>query len=238
MPERQNILVLGATGVSGLIFLRHVQSLPIQSRPALSLLVRNASKLPKEVTEDKSIRIVTGGLSDAKALDQSMSNGTTAVVSFLGSYVSWPNVFLRRTEPTPIADTMPAVFDAMRRNNVKRVLTLSTLSGWQQPGEETSKLPWSFYIFTIFFPRFIVPQGNMEMHRIAEQTRKQNDLDWTVYRVPHLGGDNPDKEVVAGLVTKGYRGTTELDRGSMVKWILQELRENKWIKQGPHLGNP
>ena len=238
MSGKQHILVLGATGVSGIIFVRHVLSLPADSQPKLTLLVRTPSKLPSEVSKSSVIRIVKGELSNTNALDEAMSSGITAVVSFLGAYVTFWPIILRRTEPTPIADSMPAVFDSMRKHGVKRVMTLSTPGGFPQPQENPSQIPWKFWLLGYVMPKVVVPLGNSEMRKIGERTSRQDDLEWTAYRVPHLNEGDASLEVVAGYVSHEFKGSTELSRGSLARWILRELEERKWVKKAPALGNP
>lgn len=233
----EHVLVLGATGVSGVVFIRYVLSLPDLSRPRLTLYVRNPSKLPEEVKSNREIRIVHGALTDSKALEDAMSENVTVVVSFLGAYLSFQNFILHRTGPTPISDAMPTIFDAMRAKGIKRVFTLSTFSGILQL-EESSNLPRSWYLKGIIMPKLVVPQGDAEMRGIAVHTMGQEDLDWTVYRVPHLNNGDPNSKVIAQMITREHQGSTELSRGSLAMWILQEIKERKWIKGIPYLSNP
>lgn len=130
---------------------------------------------------------------------------------------------------------MPAVFSAMRRAGLRRILVLSTPSGYKPEGETLS---WSWTFLAVIMPRAAAPQGDAEMRGIAEVTVRQDDLDWTVYRIPHLNELEDDKEVVVGLINSEYRGTTELSRLSLAKWILKELEEKRWIKQAPMVSNP
>lgn len=236
MSTSKHILVLGATGVSGIIFTRHVLALPPSSQPKLTLYVRSRSKLPKDIQSNVSIRVVEGTLADSKALEEAMS-GITVVVSFLGAYVSIVNFLLHRTGPTPIADAMPIVCDAMRSHKVERIIALSTPSGFPQEGE-ISNMSWGWYLKAMLLPKIFVPQGDAEMRKIGEALAKQADLDWTVYRVPHLNEGDGELEVVAGHLGPEYRGTTELSRASLARWILKEIKENKWVKGAPMLGNP
>ena len=87
-------------------------------------------------------------------------------------------------------------------------------------------------------PKVVVPQGNSEMKKIGERTSQQGDLEWTVYRVPHLNEGDAGLEVVAGYVSREFKGSTELSRGSLARWILKELGERKWVGKAPAVGNP
>src|SRR5271154_6814569 len=226
MSASQHILVLGATGVSGIIFTRHVLSLPSSSQPKLTLYIRlgSRSKLPKDIQSESSIRVVEGALDDSTKLDEAMS-GITTVVSFLGAYMSFVNFILRRTGPTPISDAMPTVCDVMRAHKVKRILALSTLAAFPQDNE-LRVMSWKWYLTGMLLPKIIVPQGHAEMVGIAKAVSKQEDLDWTVFRVPHLIEEDGE-EVVAGHLGPDYKGTTELSRASLARWVLKEIEERK-----------
>jgi nucleoside-diphosphate-sugar epimerase len=86
--------------------------------------VRNATRLPSEYVSINGISIVEGSLSDPKSLDEALK-GVTIVVSFLGAYPSLQAFFTRDTS-TPIADSFEGVIEAMKRNNVNRIMALST----------------------------------------------------------------------------------------------------------------
>ncbi|KAF2099633.1 hypothetical protein NA57DRAFT_55585 [Rhizodiscina lignyota] len=236
MPSQEHILVLGATGVSGLIFVKQVQKLPESSRPRLTLYVRSRAKLTEGIKLDSSIRTYEGALDNEKALSDAMSDGVTTVVSFLGAYPSLKSFLLRSKTPLPITDAMPTIFSAMRSNNVKRIFVLSTPGGYRTKDEPP--LTWYWYIFAYVMPKLFVPQGGAEMQNIAEVTAKQDDLDWTIYRVPHLNEDDENRKVIAGPLDHEYKGTIELSRGSLGKWILKEIEERQWIKGVAMVSNP
>ena len=64
----KHILILGATGVSGLVFVKHVQLLSKTTKPKLTLYLHSHSKLTVEMQGDSSICIIKGGLGDTKSL--------------------------------------------------------------------------------------------------------------------------------------------------------------------------
>lgn len=49
--------------------------------------------------------------------------------------MSFSNIFWR-DRSTPIADSLPHVFKAMRANNVKRIVALSTPASWVLPEDQ------------------------------------------------------------------------------------------------------
>lgn len=217
--------------MSGHEFIR--EALQHEKQPKLTLYVRNRSKLPPKLPDDDRIRIVEGQLNDTRALTEAMTDAV-AVVSFLGAYPSLKE-FVFRMKNTPIGDSFTQIFEAMRAKGVTRILALSTWPGIRSPEEEASMtVKWRAYRHAV---PTLIPQSNQEMVRIAEQLSSQNDLEWTVFRVPLLLTGHPEKKVFAGMVGKEYQGGMSLDRGSQARWVLTELDERKWIKGYPMLGN-
>ncbi|CAI6089401.1 unnamed protein product [Clonostachys chloroleuca] len=78
------ILVLGATGQSGLAFIE--EALQLAEPPKLVLFVRNKSKLPDTAIQSVKVSVVSGDLADYEALSFAMQqHSVTTVVSFLGA---------------------------------------------------------------------------------------------------------------------------------------------------------
>lgn len=224
----KSLLILGATGQTGHHLIKQALSQPLP--PKLTLYVRNPSKLPHNCQDNPNVRIVNGSL-DGKAALSSALDGIDAVIIVLGAYPEL-RAFVVRDTSTPIANSLPTLFEAMREKHVKRILALSTpVHG--VPGEAKN---WTWTAFSLM-PAVMVPQGNAEMAAIGAQVAAQDDLDWTVFRVPFLTEASADLEVHAGLLGPDYKGSTSLSRPSLAKWILQEVQEGKWIKRSPVLGN-
>ena len=66
-------------------------------------------------------------------------------------------------------------------------------------------------------------------------------IGWTVFRVPLLQGKelngNPGEVEACYIGDKKGRDGIHLDRGRLVKWILAELEEGKWVCACPALAN-
>lgn len=67
----------------------------------------------------------------------------------------------------------------------------------------------------------------------------QDDLDWTVFRVPVLTNGSGDLPVSAGFLSSSdyAGGGWSLSRASLAKWVIEEVKSPKWIKQLPALSN-
>ncbi|KAF2498829.1 NAD(P)-binding protein [Lophium mytilinum] len=228
---KQNLLVLGATGGTGLAFIK--EALIHASKPNLTLLVRTPSRLPQEYLDDSHITVVKGELNDRIVVDNALQ-GVTAVISFLGPYMTLKATLLRDTS-TPIADSLPTLFAAMRSANITRILALSTPTGLPQPVLETK--PWSWWAAG-WFIYLVVPQGNAEMTKIGSLVSGQHDLEWTVFRVPSLTNGSAEKVVEAGyLGAKEFAVTAELTRGSLARWVLAEVEGREWVGRAPAVAN-
>lgn len=85
-------------------------------------------------------------------------------------------------------------------------------------------------------PPLIVPQANAEMVAIAEAVA-ESDLDYTIFRIPHLTEGSAELPVYAGLLGPDFKGSFNLSRASQARWILKEIEERVWIKRLPMLAN-
>ncbi|KAJ7336339.1 hypothetical protein DFH08DRAFT_813556 [Mycena albidolilacea] len=117
-----NILILGATDVSGLAFISVALSFP--RPPAHTLYVRSRAKLPAGI--EKQPRVVEGSLTDQDALLNAME-GVDTVMSFLVFSPTYIFVMAHLLAQR-IGDAFPGILSAMRAKGVKRIFVLSTLS--------------------------------------------------------------------------------------------------------------
>jgi len=251
---QEHILLLGATGASGLAFIEAVLERPPPQIPSLTLYVRpgSRSKLPEKATATATgkpgnrIRVVEGDLDDVQALTSALSASDTdptmfppvsTVVSLLGAYLSLEAVFTR-DQSHPIADAITQfVLPTLKTCHVcPRILVLSTPTAFCHPAENKA-MPWKWWFYTMI-PILFAPQGNAEMRGIAQAVVNDEALPWTIFRVPHLtDGDPLAKVVVAGNLDHAFEGSTDLSRGSLVRWLLKEIEQKNWIRQAPLLGN-
>ena len=137
----------------------------------------------------------------------------------------------------------------MKSKGIRRILALSTPSYYAHPetvSEISGLITQSRLIFQqrsffmsawLLMPPLFVPQANAEMIAIAEAVAAEEDLDWTIFRVPHLNEGNADFPVWAGLLGPDYKGSLELSRASQARWLLNEIDERAWIRAAPALGN-
>lgn len=89
----------------------------------------------------------------------------------------------------------------------------------------------------LLMPPLMVPQADAEMVAIAKLVSAEDNLDWTIFRVPHLTEASADLPVWAGLLGPNWKGTFNLSRASLARWLLREIEEGAWVKGAPALGN-
>lgn len=80
MAAKHHILLLGGTGLCGLIFMRAA----LKAGHSLTLYVRNPVKLPTEVAENKNVNVIQGELSDEEGLKCAAGCGADVFVCFAG----------------------------------------------------------------------------------------------------------------------------------------------------------
>jgi len=224
--SRQSILLLGATGVSGQAIIKEAMALP--SPPKLTLYVRSTSKLPPDI--ETHARVVIGALGDEESLATAM-DGVDTVVSVMGAYPSLSAFIWRNTE-TPLAEDLKIVLKVMKSKGIRRILALSTPAYYVHP--ETRPLYMRVWVL---LPHILLPQANAEMVAIAKAVAAEDELDWTIFRVPYLNEGSADLPVWAGLLGPDYKGSLQLSRASQARWILKEIEQRVWIKGAPSLGN-
>lgn len=255
----QHILLLGASGLSGLAFIQEYLEISDDgTKPYLTLYVRKSGRAKLATVLDSTkaddnpkakIRIVEGELDDSRAIQKALAADdsrpqVTTVISVLGAYMSL-YYFLTRMKPTPITDALnDTIIPAMNELQITRILVLSTASAFPL-AEEKERQSWGWYSHNLL-PTIVVPQGSAEMKGIAHavldgshgRINSKHGLEATVFRVPFLNDERGDLDVRAFVI--GGQGNTEnktLSRRSQAKWLLAEVDNRQWVNAAPMLCN-
>ncbi|MGB8000760.1 MAG: SDR family oxidoreductase [Anaerobacillus sp.] len=195
------ILLLGATGRVGSDVLR----LSVADHHDVTVLVRSPNKL--EIKE--GISIVDGNVLDQERLNQA-TEGVDVVVSALGTDKS-----------TVLSESTPLIINAMKKNNVKRIVTVGTA------GILRSRTEPSLF-------RYESSESRRKTTRAAEEHRKmyemltESGLDWTIVCPTYL----PD-----GPASGQYRTNEEflpedgreISVGDTAHFVYQELKESNHL---------
>ncbi|GFG19361.1 hypothetical protein IFM5058_09996 [Aspergillus udagawae] len=217
-----HILVLGATGPTGLDFCRAA----LQQGHKLTLYVRNPDKLPAEVTSNPNVSVVNGTLEDKSQWLQAAACGATIFVSFAGPT-------LRGAKGTPITDAMKSIFPLLVASKFRRALILGTLS-FKAP-RDTGGLKWTALIT---FIKLMNKSVYDEFSGLGAFVTSQDlaALKWTLFRVPFLN-DGPASPVKATFTGVGDDGMY-ISRKSIASWVLSEIGEDsRWVGEAPLLCN-
>ncbi|KAN0100943.1 hypothetical protein V8E55_000927 [Tylopilus felleus] len=212
------VLILGATGPCGILLVKEA----LGASHTVVIFARSPDKLPEEIRNDTRVTVLKGDLNDESALSVAMEN-VDAVLSALGPKLSCG------TYPSgePLAHGYSLIIKVMVAHNVKRLIALGTPS-ITDPHDKQS-LKWSLVVGGI---KTLVPAVYSDIVAVGNTIRTEGDaLDWTIVRVPFLTDSN-SRDVVAGHVGDGKTGTT-LTRVGFAAFVVQELADNKWVKDAP-----
>lgn len=182
-----NITIFGASGAIGQLLTR----LALDNGDFVTAYVRNPDKIS---LKHPNLSLVQGDLSNTSTIEKAVAK-SDVVISTLGPALDMS----RKLKGTPIADGHELIIRAMKKLNIKRLITLAT-PALQADDDKKS-------ISTILpgvLAKIFIPNGHAEMKKI-EEIIKQSSLDWTVVRiinpnVKHKGqaydysfGDKPAK---------------------------------------------
>ncbi|KXS99545.1 hypothetical protein AC578_4275 [Pseudocercospora eumusae] len=201
MPR--HIILLGATGPSGLAFAETA----LASGHQLTIYARNTSKLPSSIQSHAKVKTIKGEFSDSDKVKEALSSSATILVSFLG-----PSIPLK-DKGTPV-----------RNFYSKPSSHLSSIS--KSPGMQRSKGP--LWLCCVSLIRIFFKAAWDEVRGIGAATSSLDvkEIPWTVFGVPLLTNGEA-KATKARFVGKG--AGLVLGRKSLAVWLLQEIEEGKWI---------
>lgn len=80
MAAKHHILLLGGTGLCGLLFTR----VALEAGHSLTLYIRNSAKLPAEVAENENVNVIQGELGDEEGLKHAAGCGADVFVCLAG----------------------------------------------------------------------------------------------------------------------------------------------------------
>ncbi|KFA50096.1 hypothetical protein S40293_06377 [Stachybotrys chartarum IBT 40293] len=225
----KKILVLGATGPSGILILREL----VYRNHATIAYVRNPGKVPADLVHNPLLEIVEGQMDDVEKVNKVVAR-TSAVLSILGPISASADPLLYR-------GYYSTLLTAMKRHGVKRILAMSTLSAGDSM--DSFSLVANLLVFAV---RLFANSARLTMLEIADVFQKEGQgLDWTVYRIPFIWGDGSAEswaknrelgEAYAGPI--GGRGwKVSLPRAVLAKWLVDsaEGKHDEWIGKMPAL---
>lgn len=219
-----HILLLGATGAIGL----HVADELLAASHTLVIYARSPQKLPESILSNSHAQIIKGELSDHITFESALDRVDT-VISTLGPEGR------KHPKGTPLAKFYAYLLDRMKARGIKRIIALSTPS-YQHPLDKSSLfLRFVIFIIWAFFGGSyddVIAIANT----ISEAGKYDQDLEWTVIRVPMLTNEKR-RSYVAGYAGDG-KTSNQLARLAYAVFIVDELEKKEWLGKLPVLSSP
>lgn len=203
------IAVFGASGRTGKPF----TALALQNGYEVKALVRTPSKLG---IQHPALQVIQGDVLDPAKVEETIA-GTDAVIDILGPASNSP-ANVRHTAGLHI-------LQAMQKHNVKRLIALSSLLGIVD-----SKDRLNLGLRLKMFLRKIVQDARQHASLITNTT-----LDWTVARALYLTNQPGEGRYRVGFVGSG--SGTSITNADVAAFLLDELRDAKYIRQMPLVSN-
>ncbi|XP_078571504.1 flavin reductase (NADPH)-like [Branchiostoma floridae x Branchiostoma japonicum] len=210
------LAVFGATGPTGL---EVVQQALAQGHD-VTALVRDPDKMAALVP-NKDLKIEKMDFSSADTVEPHLQD-KDVVLSCLGIR-SWP-----WSSVTLYTDSMKVIVAAMRKNNVKRLVCMTSWFTTDDPSNPPFFL-MRWIIKPLFLGRVLTNMAQMEKY-----LQECEDINFTVVRPPHLTmGPVTDMEFCTEegpqvLNTDGMRG---MCRADVARFMLSTMSSEEWLRK-------
>jgi putative NADH-flavin reductase len=211
-----NLTVFGGTGDAG----KQLIEQALADGNEVVAFVRNPSKL---TMRHENLTIVQGELRDLTNIEY-VVNGADAVISLLGPRPG------EDSKSKPLTKGTQNILTAMKNLGVRRLIVVSTPSA-----SAPNDLPDLKFKILVSMLKTTMRPAYEEIVNVAQIVR-DSDLDWTIMRVSLLNNNPNSGKVRAGYVGRGEVGV-RLSRVDMAGFILNELKNAKYIRQMPAISN-
>ncbi|KIJ34994.1 hypothetical protein M422DRAFT_782697 [Sphaerobolus stellatus SS14] len=215
-----HVLILGATGPAGIQLIEYT----LKESNTVAVYARNPSKLPESIASNPSVTVIKGELDDREALKGGLT-GVDAVLSALG-----PNSAFHPSA-APLAKAYVLLLELMKEANVKRIILLGTAS-ITDPNDKSN---WTFWLL-INAVSILARNAYKDIVAIGKTVGAEQELSWTIVRVPILT-DKDDDSFVVGYVGDN-KTNASLSRKGFAAFVTQELKENNWVRKQPLISSP
>jgi putative NADH-flavin reductase len=209
------IIVFGATGGTGKL----IVSQALAKGHSVTAFVRN----PEGLTPDPHLRVIQGDLFDLATVVDAV-RGHRAVLSALGART--------RQKADILANAIPVLLEAMRQEYVTRLIVLGA-SGVQR---DHGKYQNALTNMAIWMAKKTVLKHPFVDQAAQERLLAASDVDYTIVRAPRL---------LDGSFTGTYRilpdalppGALSISRADVADFMLQQLTDPRFHRQGPYIGS-
>jgi uncharacterized protein YbjT (DUF2867 family) len=205
------ILVLGATGATGLLIVRKA----LAEGQSVVALVR--SKAKAEAAGLVGVDLVEGDATDETALARAIA-GCDAVISSLGTAMS------PFREVTMLSTATRALVRVMTAQKIQRLVCITGLGAGDSRGHGG-----------FFFDRVFLP---LLLRKVYDDKNRQEDvirasaLDWTIIR-PTVLNDKPARGSVRALTDLSTVHGGSIARADVADFVVQQLTTDMWLRKAP-----
>jgi uncharacterized protein YbjT (DUF2867 family) len=205
------ILVLGATGATGLLIVRKL----LDKGHSVVALVRSRTKA--EAAGLVGADLVEGDATDEPTLARAVA-GCDAVISSLGTAMS------PFREVTLLSTATRALVKVMTANQVLRLICITGLGAGDSRGHGG-----------FFFDRVFLP---LLLRKVYDDKNRQEDLirasglDWTIVR-PTVLNDKPAHGQVRALTDLTTVHGGSIARADVAAFVVEQLATDTWLRKAP-----
>jgi putative NADH-flavin reductase len=211
----KTIAVFGASGNTGKPFIE----MALKDGYAVKALVRTPAKLG---FQHPNLKVIQGDLTDSAKVEETI-HGTDAVISLIGGASGSPN-------DIKVIATRHIVA-AMQKNNMTRFIRLGSAPfGVFAEGD---KLNFGRRLMASLAKTLMWAEVDDE--RQSVRLTEQSELDWTVVRAPFLNNQPPKGNY--RVVHLGIDSGSSITRTDLAAFVLDELKNAKYIRQMPLVSN-
>lgn len=205
------ILVLGATGATGLLIVRDA----LAAGHSVVALVRSKEKA--QAAGLTGIDLVEGDARDEASLTRAIA-GCDAVISSLGTAMS------PFREVTMLSTATGALIRVMAAQKVQRLVCITGLGAGDSRGHGG-----------FFFDRVFLP---LLLRKVYDDKNRQEDairasaLDWTIVR-PTVLNDKPAQGHVRAVTDLTTVHGGSIARADVAEFVVQQLTTDTWLRKTP-----
>ncbi len=210
-----NITIFGGTGVTGLLLVDKA----LKSGHKVTVFARTPSKIS---IQHNHLKIVKGELTESDKIENAVK-GAHAVISVLGP--------TQKTKGLIIADGTKNIVEAMKKNDVKRVIATATAS-FKDPKD---KFQFGF-AFGVFMVKTLIKDGYNNIVLTGKYI-SESDLDWTIVRLPMLSNKPANGKIQQGYTGDGKVNLFSLSRVDLADFLLLQVDDRKWLYKSPVISN-
>lgn len=210
-----NITIFGGTGKTGLLLIEKA----LKNGHTVTVFARTPSKIS---IQHNNLKIVKGELEEYGKIEEAIKNAD-AVLSVLGP--------TQKTKGLAIANGIKNIVDAMKKNDVKRLIATAT------PAFKDSNDKFQIgFAFGIFMVKMLIKDSYNNIVLTGKYIA-ESGLDWTIVRLPMLSDKPANGKINAGYTGYGAISLFSLSRADLADFLLQLVDNKKWLHKSPVISN-